>query len=158
MYETIIHYIQKFHQNKKNQDEIDRNRLSWNEYFMSLAYLVSCRSPCHRLTVGCVIVYDNRIIATGYNGFVAGVKHVSIVENGHEQNKIHAETNAILDSAKRGTSIQGCTAYITHFPCYNCMKNLVASGIQTIFYHEDYKNDKKCTQLAKECNIVIQKI
>jgi dCMP deaminase len=60
-------------------------RISWIGYFKELAQLVSKRSPCERLQVGCVLVKDNRIISTGYNGFLPGAEHISIVVDNHEQ-------------------------------------------------------------------------
>ena len=103
-------------------------RISWNDYFMKAATLASVRSPCDRLKVGCVIVKNNRLISMGYNGFLAGTDHRSIVRWGHEQATIHAEINAITDAAKRGVSIDDSVAYITHYPCINCFKALASVG------------------------------
>lgn len=133
-----------------------KTRLSWDEYFMSVSYLVSQRSSCERLHVGCVLVKDNRIIACGYNGFIAGAPHESIVRDGHEQMTIHAETNAIADCSKRGVSSADCTAYVTHFCCVNCTKILIASGITRIKYSEDYKNDELVHTLCKNGNVIIE--
>ena len=116
-------------------------RISWNDYFMKAATLASVRSPCDRLKVGCVIVKNNRLISMGYNGFLAGTDHKSIVRWGHEQATIHAEINAITDAAKRGVSIDDSVAYITHYPCINCFKALASSGVKKIYYQVDYKND-----------------
>ena len=116
-------------------------RISWNDYFMKAAPLASVRSPCDRLKVGCVIVKNNRLISMGYNGFLAGTDHRSIVRWGHEQATIHAEINAITDAAKRGVSIDDSVAYITHYPCINCFKALASSGVKKIYYQVDYKND-----------------
>jgi dCMP deaminase len=77
----------------------------------------------------------------GYNGYLAGTEHQSIIRNGHEQATIHAEINAITDAAKRGVSIDGAVAYITHYPCLNCFKALASSGVKKIFYKNDYRND-----------------
>jgi len=136
-----------------------KSRPNWHEYFMSLAILTSSRSSCHRLNVGCVIVSsDKTILSTGYNGFIAGAPHTSIVRNNHEQATVHAETNAVSFCAKRGISIKDANIYITHFPCINCFKVLVASGIKNIYYHSDYKNDEVVYQLAKDNNISIKNI
>ncbi len=54
---------------------------------------------------------------------------------------MHAEQNAIADAARRGSSLDGCIAYVTHYPCINCAKILAAAGIRTIKYHSDYHND-----------------
>jgi len=116
-------------------------RISWDDYFMKAATLASIRSPCDRLKVGCVIVKNNRLISMGYNGFLAGTDHRSIIRWGHEQATIHAEINAITDAAKRGVSIDDAVAYITHYPCINCFKALASSGVKKIYYQVDYKND-----------------
>ena len=133
-------------------------RPTWDEYFKSLATLTASRSPCHRLQVGCVLVKENRIIAQGYNGFIRGAPHESIVVDGHEQATVHAEQNAIADCANRGTSCNGATAYITHYPCANCCKILLASGIKEMKYIKDYKNDPLVCTFAKSTRVLITKI
>jgi dCMP deaminase len=134
-------------------------RLDWNEYFMSIAKLTSVRSSCKRLQVGCVIVKDKHIVSTGYNGFLPSFPHESIVVNNHEQATVHAEQNAIADAACRGTSVNNSIAYITHYPCINCFKILVASGIKTIYYLNDYNNDPTINiLLQKNSSINILKI
>ena len=133
-------------------------RPSWEQYFKTIVSETSSRSPCHRLQVGCLLVRDNRIISQGYNGFLPGAPHESIVENNHEQATVHAEQNAIADCAKRGVSCNGCTAYITHYPCINCFKIMAASGIKRINYINDYRNDKNVDKLSHLSNVIIQKI
>uniref|UniRef100_A0A6C0C569 CMP/dCMP-type deaminase domain-containing protein n=1 Tax=viral metagenome TaxID=1070528 RepID=A0A6C0C569_9ZZZZ len=133
-------------------------RPSWEEYFKIIVENTALRSPCHRLQVGCLLVNDNRIISQGYNGFLPGLVHESIVENNHEQATVHAEQNAIADCAKRGVSCYNSTAYITHYPCINCFKIMAASGIKSIRYINDYKNDKNVATLSRLSNIIISKI
>jgi dCMP deaminase len=137
-------------------------RPSWDEYFISTAILMASRSTCSRLNVGCVIVsageHKNRIIAAGYNGFLPGLPHTSCIRDGHEIATVHAEQNAISDAARRGVSISGCTAYITHFPCINCAKLLISAGIKTIKYLHDYHNDDLVLRLFEESNIEITKL
>ena len=136
-------------------------RPSWDEYFMSTALLLSTRSACERLHVGCVLVSGgaqrNRIIAAGYNGFLPGSPHTSRVREGHEQATVHAEQNAIADAARRGVPLEGAIAYITHFPCINCAKMLAAAGIRTIKYHTDYHNDPIARELLAEAGVAISK-
>jgi dCMP deaminase len=133
-------------------------RLSWDEYFMSTALLISSRSSCDRLHVGCILVKNNRIIASGYNGFLPSAPHESIIVNNHEQATIHAEQNAVTDCSKRGVKTDGAIAYITHYPCINCTKILAASGIKKIFYMNDYKNDENSANILKSVNIEITNI
>lgn len=138
------------------------NRPSWDEYFMSTAILIASRSSCERLNVGCVLVsggeHKNRIIAAGYNGFLAGAAHKSCVRDGHEQATVHAEQNAISDAARRGVSVNGSTAYITHFPCINCAKILAAAGVKSVKYLHDYHNDPLVLDIFKESGIEIIKL
>lgn len=136
-----------------------KERISWDEYFMSIALLVSCRSSCERLHVGCVIVdNDNHIVSVGYNGFLAGVPHTSRVRDNHEQSTVHAEQNSISYAAKSGVSVNNCNAYITHYPCINCTKILAASGIKKIYYHKNYKNDSLVSEILSDASINIQQI
>jgi len=117
------------------------SRPTWDEYFKEIVQVTAKRSACERLQVGCILVRDNRIVAQGYNGFLPGCQHESIVRDGHEQATVHAEQNAVADCARRGTSCEGCTAYITHYPCVICCRILLAAGIRCIKYIHDYKND-----------------
>ena len=137
-------------------------RPSWDEYFMATAVLMSTRSPCERLHVGCVIVSGgdrkNRLIAAGYNGFLPGTPHVSRMREGHEQATVHAEQNAIADAARRGSSVEGCVAYVTHFPCINCAKIFAAAGIAEIRYREDYANDPLVAPLLADAGIKITQL
>lgn len=132
-------------------------RPSWDEYFMATAMLIASRSACGRLHVGCVLVSGgaepNRIIAAGYNGFLPGCAHASRVREGHEQATVHAEQNAIADAARRGVSVAGATAYISHFPCVNCSKILAAAGIRQVKYHFEYDSDPLVTDLFAEAGI-----
>jgi len=134
------------------------DRLEWDEYFMSIALLASCRSPCQRLHVGSVIVKDNRIISMGYNGYISGAPHISRLANDHEQSIIHSEINAITDCAKRGTSLNNAKIYVTHFPCINCFRSIAASNIKEIVYLNDYKNDPIVTILAQDAGILIRQL
>ena len=133
-------------------------RPTWNEYFKQIVEVTATRSSCERLKVGCLLVKDNRIVAQGYNGFLPGCSHFSIVRNGHEQSTVHAEQNAITDCAKRGVSCLGSTAYITHYPCIICCKLLIASGIKEIKYINDYKNDELVPKYLEESNVSIIRI
>lgn len=133
-------------------------RPSWDEYFKEIVQATSKRSPCERLQVGCLLVKDNRIISQGYNGFLPGCIHKSVIRDGHEQATVHAEQNAVCDCAKRGVSSEGCTAYISHFPCIICTRLLIASGIKEIKYINDYNNDSLVNYLSEQANINIKKI
>lgn len=137
-------------------------RPGWDSYFMAAATLVSTRSACERLHVGCIIVsagkHPNRIIAAGYNGFLPGAPHASRVRDGHEQATVHAEQNAVADAAKRGVPLEGSTAYVTHFPCINCAKILASSGIASVKYRHDYKNDPIALELLEQAGVSVVKL
>lgn len=128
------------------------HRPSWTEYFKDIVLCTAKRSSCNRLHVGCILVKDNRIISQGYNGFLSGHPHTSIVENDHEISTIHAEQNAIIDCAKRGVNCNNSIAYVTHFPCIHCTKMLVQAGVKEIYYINDYKNN---IELIQKLNITI---
>ena len=81
-----------------------------------------------------------------------------VMRDNHNIATIHAEQNTITDCAKRGVSSDGCTAYITHYPCYNCMKLMVSCGINSIKYINDYKNDELVEVFANQCCVKINKI
>ena len=138
------------------------DRPSWDEYFMATAHLIASRSPCDRLHVGCVIVtagvHRHRIVAAGYNGFLAGTPHVSRVRDQHEQGTVHAEQNAVADAARRGSSVEGCVAYVTHYPCINCAKILAAAGIRTIKFHQDYHNDPFVAEVLADARVTTVKL
>ena len=135
-----------------------RKRPTWNEYFKDIVNLTARRKPCERLQVGCLLVKNNRIVSQGYNGFLPGCPHKSHIVDGHEMATIHAEQNAIIDCAKRGVSCNECEAYITHYPCLNCCKFLLAAGIKKIYYINDYKNDELVTEYCKNMCVKIEKI
>tara|TARA_Y100001970_G_C14249837_1_gene870995 strand:- start:3399 stop:3812 length:414 start_codon:yes stop_codon:yes gene_type:complete len=133
-------------------------RPDWNTYFKDIVQVTAKRSPCTRLHVGCLLIKDNRIISQGYNGFLPGCPHKSIIRDNHEQATIHAEQNALCDCAKRGVSSNDCIAYITHYPCLICTRLLIASGITKIYYINDYKNDELVEHFLNQKNIQIEKI
>ncbi|MFH1737024.1 MAG: cytidine/deoxycytidylate deaminase family protein [Actinomycetota bacterium] len=139
-------------------------RPSWNDYFMKIAQEVSTRSTCLRRQVGAVIVKDKRILATGYNGAPAGVKHcLEIgclreelgVPSGEKQELcrgIHAEQNAVVQAALHGMAIAGSTLYSTHKPCSLCAKILINAGVSQIRYLAGY-SDKLADEMLKEAGV-----
>lgn len=137
-------------------------RPSWDDYFMATAVILSTRSPCERLHVGCVVVSGgarkHRIIAAGYNGFLPGTPHISRVRDGHEQATVHAEQNAVSDAARRGSSLEGAVAYVTHYPCINCAKIFASAGIAEVRYRHDYKNDPLVEPLLTDAGVKILRL
>ena len=133
-------------------------RPSWDEYFKEIVQVTAKRSPCSRLQVGCLLVSDNRIVSQGYNGFLPGCAHESIVRDGHEQATLHAEQNAIVDCAKRGVSCIGCVAYVTHYPCIICCRLLLAAGISNIKYIHSYREDPLVAHFAAMMGVQVEQI
>ena len=142
------------------------SRPSWPEYFMTIAEMVAKRSTCLRRHVGAILVKDKRILATGYNGAPAGLKHCEEVgcirQNAsipsgerHELCRgLHAEQNAIIQAAYHGISIAGSTLYCTNKPCVICSKMLINAGIAKIFYEKGY-DDPLADQMITEAGIEI---
>jgi len=144
-------------------------RPSWPEYFMSIAKLVATRSTCLRRSVGVVLVKDKRILATGYNGAPTGIRHCEetgclrenlAVEPGerHELCRgLHAEQNAIIQSAYYGVITKGTTIYSTHKPCIICTKMLINAGVNKIFFLDGYP-DTLADEMLSEANIEVERL
>lgn len=137
-------------------------RISWDQYFMAQSHLLALRSTCTRLMVGATIVRDKRIIAGGYNGSVSGGVHCidegCYVIDGHCVRTIHAEANALLQCAKFGVPTENAEIYVTHFPCLQCCKQIIQSGIKKVYYAQDYRNHKYATELFQETNVEVKKV
>ena len=137
-------------------------RISWDQYFMAQSHLLSLRSTCTRLEVGATIVRDKRIIAGGYNGSVTGSVHCTdegcYVIDGHCVRTVHEEANALSQCAKFGVPTEGADVYVTHFPCLQCTKQLIQSGIRTVYYAEDYHNHPYAMELFTEAGVKTVKV
>lgn len=129
-------------------------RISWDEYFMNMAELASRRSTCIRRQVGAVIVKDNQVLATGYNGAPKGLPnccdlneclretlHVPSGQRHELCRAVHAENNAITQCAVNGVSCKGGTLYVTDSPCVMCLKQIINAGIVKIVAKKIYPDD-----------------
>jgi dCMP deaminase len=138
------------------------SRISWDHYFIAQAAMLSTRSTCTRLHVGAILVKENRVIASGYNGSVAGTAHCTevgdLMVDGHCIRAVHAEQNALMQAAQMGISVAGSTVYVTDVPCVHCTKLLLQAGITTIKYLRDYRNDPFASTLIAEKNITFAKV
>lgn len=144
------------------------SRPSWSEYFMRITKMVAKRSTCLRRHVGAILVKNKRILATGYNGAPAGIRHCeetgcirrdSGVPSGqrHELCRgLHAEQNAIIQAAYHGVSICGSTLYCTNKPCIICSKMLINAGIKEIIYGEGY-DDPLADEMLTEAGIKVER-
>lgn len=137
-------------------------RIEWDQYFMAQSHLLATRSTCTRLAVGATIVRDKRIIAGGYNGSISGGVHCidegCYVIDGHCVRTIHAEMNAILQCAKFGASTADAEMYVTHFPCLQCCKAIIQSGVKAVYYAEDYKNHPLAVEMYESAGVVTKKV
>lgn len=127
-------------------DEGPPERDTWDVYFMKIAKQVASRGTCHRKHVGCVVVRDRTILATGYNGSIRGMPHCDevghMMEGGHCTRTVHAEANAIAQAARNGVSLKDADIYVTSSPCWQCFKLIANSGITRIVYGEFYRDDR----------------
>jgi dCMP deaminase len=144
------------------KEEREMERISWDQYFMAQSHLLALRSTCTRLMVGATVVRDNRIIAGGYNGSIAGGVHCVdegcyVIDN-HCVRTIHAEMNALLQCAKFGVPTEGAEIYVTHFPCLQCCKALIQAGIKTIYYAEAYKNHPYAEELFEQAGVRVKQV
>ncbi len=116
--------------------------ISWDEYFMGMAHLSALRSKDPNTQVGaCIIDKDKKVVSIGYNGMPRGCNDNDFPwarEGGFLDTKyafvVHAELNAILNSPR---SVNGCTIYVSLFPCNECAKAIIQSGIKKIVYESD---------------------
>jgi len=133
-------------------EERKHYRPSWDDYFMAIAKLIASRGTCDRLYAGAVLVKNNRIISTGYNGSPPGLPHCHdvghLLEEGHCVRTIHGEHNAILQAAVQGsTSTVGATMYTKYNPCIHCTKYVIAAGIKRVVVGKIYRNAKAIEML-----------
>jgi len=156
-----------------------RKRPNWHEYFMLIAKIVSTRSTCNSRAVGAVIVKDNHILATGYNGAMPGAPHcidqpdvdgkpycfrrvrgIPDIDKYNFCKASHAEANAIAQAARYGIPIEGATLYTTLAPCYVCLKLIATARIRAIYYEHAYdsqnpERDAFWAEAIKEAGIEI---
>ena len=143
-------------------------RISKPNYYLDIAQTVAKRGTCLRRKFGCIIVKNDIIVSTGYNGAPAGVK--TCVERGECLRKklgipsgtrhemcyaVHAEQNAIIQAAKLGVNIDGSTLYCTHQPCILCAKMIVNAGIVRVVYHSGYPDDF-ALDIFKEAGVQVE--
>lgn len=129
--------------------------LSWDEYFMSMAHLSAKRSKDPNTQVGaCIVNKDKRVVGLGYNGFPRGCDDDVFPwerEGEFLDTKypfvVHAELNAILNSIQ---NLAGCTIYVSLFPCNECAKAIIQSGITRVVYESDKYNGTETNTASKK--------
>ncbi|MCD8206185.1 MAG: cytidine/deoxycytidylate deaminase family protein [Clostridia bacterium] len=143
----------------------------WDRRFMELTEKVGTWSSCFKTErhVGAIIVKDKRVIATGYNGAPQGIQSCADkkeclrqkmgIESGTRQEicyAVHAEQNAVIQAARIGVGVDGCTLYCTHQPCVICAKIIINAGIKRVVYKNGYP-DAFSMQLFKEAGVIVEK-
>ena len=142
--------------------------ISWDEYFMGVAKLSAKRSKDPNTQVGCCIVnQDKRIVAVGYNGMPRGCKDEEFpwanrqgaLQDTKYAYVVHAELNAILNAT---TPLAGCSLYVTLFPCNECMKAIIQSGIKEVIFEDNkydgFDFDLASKKMQQSANIKIRQI
>jgi dCMP deaminase len=142
------------------------SRPSWDTYFLEMIEHVGTRATCDRGRSGCVIVKNQRVLATGYVGSPPGLPHCDDV--GHllrhvvDENEvtrqhcvrtIHAEQNAICQAARHGTSIEGSTLYCRMEPCRVCAMLIIAVGVSRVVCQRRYHAGGDTRELFREAGV-----
>ena len=130
--------------------------ISWDEYFMGVAKLAALRSKDPNSQVGsCIVSQDNKILSIGYNGFPRGCSdddfpwaRVGEILDTKYVYVTHSELNAILNY--RGGSLEGSKLYVSLFPCNECSKAIIQSGIREIIYADDKYADTASVIASKK--------
>lgn len=129
--------------------------ISWDEYFMGIALLSAMRSKDPNTKVGaCIVDNDNKVVSIGYNGMPRKIDESKISWNKGEglDSKYlyvcHAEFNAILNT-RNGSSLKGCTLFVTLFPCNECTKAIIQTGIKEVVYLDNKYEDQTTTKASR---------
>ena len=132
-----------------------KDYINWDQYFMGVAKLSALRSKDPNTQVGCCIATpDNRIASLGYNGLPYGLSDEDFTWENRDSTQLeckywyvcHSELNAILNY--RGESLKGCRLYVTLFPCNECAKAIIQSGIKEVIYEQNLYPDSMSTKAS----------
>ncbi|KAJ1927886.1 Deoxycytidine monophosphate (dCMP) deaminase [Tieghemiomyces parasiticus] len=150
-------------------DNPERLRPSWDTYFMLLSELASRRSNCMKRRVGCILVKDNRIISTGYNGSPRGIRNCAdggcprcnaatpCGQSLHHCLCLHAEENALLEAGRVRVEGKGrCILYCNTCPCLGCAKKIVQVGVQEVVYSQAYGMDELSARVFSEAGVILR--
>jgi len=145
-------------------------RPDWDDYFMGIARMVASRSNCLKRQVAAVLVRDQRIIATGYNGTPRGAPNcneggcprcAAFGPSGTRLDEClcsHAEENAITQAAFHGVIVRDATLYSTLSPCLTCTKMIINAGIREVVYDAHYPLASQALGLLQSCGVVVRKL
>jgi dCMP deaminase len=138
---------------------------------MNLAIAASLRGTCDRKKVGCVLVIDKRVVATGYNGALPGAEHCDDV--GHDLvetldhlgvpkpncvRTVHAEANCVAIAARYGIATNGATAYTNTYTCWPCFRLLVSAGVTRVVFDDGYRVDPRVQETASRLGVLVERI
>lgn len=145
-------------------------RPDWDSYFMNIAEVVASRGNCSRRHVAAVIVRDQRIISTGYNGTPRGITNCceggcprcnSDAPSGTALTDCicaHAEENAIVQAAYHGIAVKDATIYTTFSPCLYCTRMIINSGITEVVFKDRYTIDERSFELLSQAGVKCRKL
>ncbi|MEG0978358.1 MAG: dCMP deaminase family protein [Bacilli bacterium] len=135
---------------------MDSSNISWDEYFMGIALLSAQRSKDPNTKVGaCIVDSEHKVVSIGYNGMPRGLDESQLSWNKGEDLDskylyvCHAEFNAILNT-RNGSALKGCTLYVSLFPCNECAKAIIQSGIKEIVYMENKYETNITTRASRK--------
>lgn len=146
-----------------NYDKFERP--DWDTYFMDIAHVVARRGNCIRRKVAAVIVKDERVISTGYNGTPRGVQNcfdggcrrcASDAVSGADLDECicsHAEENAVAQAAYHGIAVAQATLYCTLSPCLTCARMIINAGIMEVVYEDAYEFNAQTRKLLAEAGV-----
>lgn len=134
--------------------------ISWDQYFLTMAYLAAMRSKDQSTHCGSVIVDEmNNVVATGYNSFVRGIND-DVPERQERPGKYmwfeHGERNAIYSAAMRGCTLKGCKIYVTGIPCADCARAIIQSGIKEVIVDAREEFGKEWDESTKVSYIMFE--
>lgn len=143
--------------------------MNWDDYFMSMVYLIASKSKDNRTHIGALIIGpDHEIKSTGYNSFVRRLND-NLLERQEKPEKYywfeHAERNAIYNATLIGVSLKGCRMYTNGIPCMDCSRGIVQSGIEEVIVDklwddqnrgEDLENTKRALKMFEEVGVNVK--
>lgn len=147
-------------------------RVNWDEYFKKITQDITLRSNCRTRQCGAILVKEQMIISTGYNGTPRNVKNCyeggcprcndKNVKSGEQLDRcicVHAEENAILQAAIHGMSTLDSVLYTSYTPCIFCTKSIINAGVKEVVYFDDYYSlDELSKDMFSQAKIKIRKI
>lgn len=146
-----------------------KTRISRSDLAMEIARLFAKRGTCGRKQVGCVLMNEGRVIASGYNGTLPGDSHCSLIDPKSDKEcdpliscdrAVHAEANMISYCAKHGIKTMDSTLFVTTLPCKKCAELIIQAGIKEIFYDDGYNKNSDYTvkEIFMKAGVTISQI